>query len=83
MHCQPAATIIAAMGGLSTVAQAADVSVTSVQRWRLPKSKGGTGGIVPAKYHKRLMKYAAGRGLALPLAAFVDPQAAAKLIAAK
>ena len=82
-HCQPAASLIAAMGGLSSVANAANVSVTSVQRWRLPQRKGGTGGIIPAKYHTRLMKHAATRGVALPLAAFVDPKAAAELIAAE
>lgn len=71
------------MGGLSAVAKMADVSVTSVQRWRLPASKGGTGGIIPAKYHKRLMKHAGSRGLLLPLAAFVDPEAARKLVAAE
>jgi hypothetical protein len=81
MHCQPAASIIVAMGGLSAVAKAADVTVTSVQRWRLPSRKGGSGGIIPAKYHKRLIKHAADRGLTLPLAAFVDPVAAEKLIA--
>lgn len=83
MHCQPAASIIVAMGGLSAVARTAEVSVTSVQRWRLPTSKGGTGGIIPAKYHTRLMKHAATRGVELPLAAFVDPKEAAKLIAAE
>ena len=71
------------MGGLSAVANAAEVSVTSVQRWRLPASKGGTGGIIPAKYHRRLIEYAASQGVALPLAAFVDPVAAARLVAAE
>jgi hypothetical protein len=71
------------MRGLSAVARAADVSVTSVQRWRLPASKGGTGGIIPAKYHKRLINHAASQGVVLPLAAFVDPEAAAKLVAAE
>jgi hypothetical protein len=83
MHCQPAASVISVMGGLSAVANAADVSVTSVQRWRRPASKGGTGGIIPAKYHKRLIKYAGSQGLVLPLAAFVDPEAAARLVAAE
>jgi hypothetical protein len=83
MHCQPAASVISVMGGLSAVANAAEVSVTSVQRWRLPSSKGGTGGIIPAKYHKRLIEHAASQGLALPLAAFVDPEAAARLVAAE
>ena len=70
------------MRGLSAVAKAADVSVTSVQRWRLPTSKGGTGGIIPAKYHRRLIEHAASQGVALPLAAFVDPEAAARLLVA-
>jgi hypothetical protein len=82
MHCQPAASIITRLGGLTALAEACDVSVTSVQRWRLPSVKGGTGGIIPAKYYPVLIKHAAGRGVRLPLAAFVDPKVAAKLAAA-
>lgn len=45
--CEPAASLIEKLGGLSAVARALDVRDTTVQRWRLPKEKRGTGGSVP------------------------------------
>ena len=69
---KPAASIIQILGGLNPVSEAAGVSVTSVQRWRLPREKGGTDGFVPRKYHSKLILAAAEKGITLPLAAFVD-----------
>lgn len=76
MQCEPAAQIIRTLGGLSVVAKAADVTPTSVQRWRLPSEKGGTGGFIPRKHHDAIVKLAAERGIALPLHAFIDVDAA-------
>ena len=70
--CDPAATIIATLGGLSVVAKAAGVSVVTAQRWRFPVSNGGTGGFIPRKHHPRLIELAKERGIDLSVAAFVD-----------
>lgn len=76
MQCEPAAQIISKLGGLTAVAKAADVTPTSVQRWRLPSEKGGTGGFIPRKYHGALVTLAAAKGVTLPLHAFIDAAAA-------
>lgn len=75
MHCEPAAKIILLLGGLSAVAEAANTTATTVQRWRLPAQKGGTGGYVPRKYHDALIKFAKAKGIALPPVAFLDATA--------
>ena len=70
--CEPAATIIAMLGGLAEVAKAADVSLVTAQRWTYPFQHGGTGGHIPRKYHDRLIELAREKGDELPIAAFVD-----------
>lgn len=70
--CEPAASIISALGGLSVVAKAAGVSLVTAQRWRFPVENGGTGGFIPRKHHGRLIELAKERGIELPVAAFVD-----------
>jgi len=47
MRCEPANTIIHKFNGLKALAEAANVSVHSVMRWRTVREKGGTGGIIP------------------------------------
>lgn len=73
MRCDPASKIVAALGGLKSVAEAAGVTPTQVQRWRMPSEKGGTGGYIPRKYHDKLTELAAAKGVDLTPAAFVDP----------
>lgn len=75
MHLDPAATIIALLGGLSAVAEAADTSTTTVQRWRLPRTKGGSDGYIPRRHHAALIKRSRRIGVALTHAAFLDPSA--------
>lgn len=71
-RCEPAASIIAALGGLTVVAKAAGVSVVTAQRWRYPTANGGTGGFIPRKHHDRLIEFAKERGIELFPGAFVD-----------
>lgn len=78
MHFDPAASIIAMLGGLSSVAKAANTSTTTVQRWRLPKQKGGTGGFIPRKHHDLLIAKSREVGVDLQRAAFVEPTKAVK-----
>lgn len=76
---EPAASIIEKLGGPSAVARMTGVHRTRVSNWMRPQEKGGTGGIIPHKYHRTLMERAADLGFELPLAAFIDPEAAAEL----
>lgn len=62
-HCEPAASLIKKLGGLTAVAQITGKSVTQVQRWRLPKEKGGTGGAVPRWHAQKIFAAASERGI--------------------
>jgi hypothetical protein len=49
-----------------------------VHRWALPRARGGTGGLVPARHHRRLLALAAAEGIALSAADLIgSPSAAA------
>lgn len=65
MRCEPANTIIKKFNGLKALAEAADVSVHTVMRWRTPKEKGGTGGIVPHWHIGTILQAAKSRGIEL------------------
>ncbi|GLS75968.1 hypothetical protein GCM10007904_13030 [Oharaeibacter diazotrophicus] len=65
-HCDPAASIILRLGGVSEVAEIAQVDVSRVCRWRLPKGdSGGTGGVIPTRHVPVLLRAAKMRGIAL------------------
>jgi hypothetical protein len=72
VHLEPAASIIDAFGGLSATAEAAETTTTTVQRWRRPKSKGGTGGYIPRWHHEKLIARAQAMGWVLNPGAFYD-----------
>lgn len=65
MRCEPANTIIKKFNGLKPLAEAADVTVHTVMRWRTPKEKGGTGGIVPHWHISAILQAAKARGIEL------------------
>lgn len=71
-HCEPANSIIIALGGIRPVAVAADTTETTVRRWRLPVESGGTGGFIPRKKHAALLNLAEKVGVDLTSAAFLD-----------
>lgn len=71
-HCEPANSIIIALGGIRPVAIAADTTETTVRRWRLPVESGGTGGFIPRKKHAALLDLADKMGVELSSAAFID-----------
>ncbi len=75
MHCEPAASIIRLLGGLTALASAAQTTPTTVQRWRLPNEKGGTGGFIPRRHHALILKHARKVGVGLTPAAFLDVKA--------
>jgi hypothetical protein len=56
-----AARVIEKCGGVANTARLARRAVPSVHKWRHPKSKGGTGGLIPADAQASLMA-AARRG---------------------
>ena len=60
----PAQRVIRLMGGIKATAEAANCSKVTVHRWTYPKSRGGTGGIVPRKHHAPLARAARQKGIA-------------------
>lgn len=53
------------------VCRALNVDRTTVWRWAQPVAKGGTGGLVPSRYHAPLLQLAAEHGIALSPAELV------------
>ena len=45
-------------GSASFVAAELDLDRSTVSRWTKSKAKGGTNGIIPARYHKELLRLA-------------------------
>ena len=76
MHCEPASTLIKTLGGLTALAAVAETTPTTVQRWRLPREKGGTGGYIPRKYHGKIIAHAATLGVELTPLSFFESEAA-------
>ena len=52
--------------GVSVVSAITGVGVTSVRKWRYPKEKGGTGGLIPSRRWMRLKQEGRRRGIPLP-----------------
>jgi len=69
-YLDPAHTIIERLGGLDNVAKASRASKSRVCRWRLPKIKGGTGGLIPQQRQERILDWAHKRGIDLAPADF-------------
>ncbi len=65
MQCEPATSLINRLGGLTKVSGVCDVNVSTVQRWRMPRDKGGTGGFIPHWHARRLLDHAAKEGIAV------------------
>lgn len=67
---EPAQSIIAKCGGAASVSEWTSVHVTRVRRWTYPKSRGGTGGLIPAAHQAPLLAAARARGIPLEPADF-------------
>lgn len=68
----PAQMILNRFGGAGPLSRRLGLDRSAVHRWALPKSRGGSGGLIPAKHHRRLLAMAAAEGIALCAADLVD-----------
>lgn len=73
----PASQVIQKCGGISATAGMLSLHRSVVNRWLLPRSSGGTGGLVPAKHQQALLEAARARGIALLPSDFFEPAAGA------
>ena len=69
---RPAATVIEKCGGIERTAQLVGRHRSVVNRWLLPKERGGTGGLVPAHHQPTLLAKAQQEGIKLNHRDFFD-----------
>lgn len=55
---EPARTIVRKLGGPAKVAELTGAASTAPYRWQYPREKGGTGGVIPQRHHRKLLDYA-------------------------
>lgn len=75
-HCEPAARIVATLGGVSAVAVRTDRDPSLVRKWRLPPPLG-TGGVVPENARLILLEMAREQGVPLSYADFAPVESLA------
>jgi hypothetical protein len=71
---EPADSIIAKFGGPNRVAGIVKVHRTRVSKWKSPRESGGTGGLVPQRYHRTLLDYAAEQSIPFSAEEFLAPR---------
>lgn len=69
----PAQTIIAKCGGAKVVAGLLNVRPSTVHRWSYPKSRRGTGGLIPTQRQRPLILAARSIGVELTPEDFFSP----------
>lgn len=67
----PAGRIIERLGGEAQVAFITGTAYTAPYRWQAARAKGGTGGLIPQRHHRRLIDYARARGIPLSAEEFL------------
>jgi hypothetical protein len=72
----PAAVIIARLGGEATISAITGTAYTAPYRWQAARKKGGTGGLIPQRYHRRLIDYARSNGIPLNAEEFLPAESA-------
>lgn len=65
--------VITKCGGARVVAEMLGIHVTRVYRFTHPKSRGGSGGLIPSKHQNRLIEEARKRNLDLVPSDFFEP----------
>lgn len=62
---QVAERIIEKCGGAATVAEWLGIDPSAVHRWKYPRDRGGTGGVVPSAHQQTLLDRARQNSVAL------------------
>lgn len=73
-HLEPARGVIAKIG-IDKVSELTGKHVSRVYRWMYPRDRGGTGGVIPASYAPRLLRYAKANGIDLSAEEFFPAEA--------
>jgi hypothetical protein len=75
---EPARTIISRLGGAAKVRDLTGASINAPYRWQYAKDKGGTGGLIPQRYHRTLLDYAAANRINLKAEDFLPKREVAQ-----
>lgn len=67
----PASQIIARLGGETRIATITGTAYTVPYRWQAARQKGGTGGLIPLRHHRKLLDYARANGIPLTAEEFL------------
>lgn len=62
---EPASSIIKKFGGEASIAAITNTAYTAPYRWQAEREKGGTGGLIPQRYHRLLIDHARANGIDL------------------
>ena len=57
-RCEPAYTVVMALGGCSSIARVFGLSKERISQWTRPAVRGGTGGYIPIEYWEPIVVYA-------------------------
>lgn len=68
---EPARSIIEKLGGEAQVSFITGTAYTAPYRWQATRAKGGTGGVIPQRHHRRLIDYARAKGILLDAEEFL------------
>lgn len=71
MHLEPAYSVIQRFGGPSALSGILGVHRTRVSNWMREREKGGTGGVIPQRYHVLLLDYAKANNINLAAVDFL------------
>lgn len=70
-HLEPAASIISKIGA-SKIAEITGKDISRVYRWRAPKERGGTGGVIPHEDAEKLLAAQCEHGFSLEAFEFFE-----------
>jgi len=71
MSLEPAHSIIDSLGGSAEVCRALGVSYSQVRKWTWSKQRGGTGGLIPQRWHVAVLDLARRKDVPMTASAFL------------
>ena len=74
----PASIVIARLGGEAMVSSITGTAYTAPYRWQAARAKGGTGGLIPQRHHRRLIDYARSQEIPLSTDEFLPADSTTK-----
>lgn len=76
-NLEPAASVIALLGGPKQTAIITGKTENWVSRWPRPEKRGGTGGKIPYKAARKIVAYVRAQNIEFPIEKLFDDSAAA------